>query len=45
MYILIQNLQKTRENLVFYFVLTVMEVTNKCQLLLENLQNRNVSRI
>jgi hypothetical protein len=34
-----------KTDLLFYFVLTVMEVTNKCRLLSENLQNRDVSRM
>jgi hypothetical protein len=45
MYILIQDLRKTREKLLFYFALTVMEVTIKCRLLSENLRYRDVSRI
>jgi hypothetical protein len=34
-----------KTDLLFYFVLTVMEVTNKCRLLSEILQNRDVSRM
>jgi hypothetical protein len=34
-----------KTDLLFYFVLTVMEVTNMCRLLLENIQNRDVSRM
>jgi hypothetical protein len=45
MCILIQDLRKTREKLPLYFVLTVMEGTNKCRLLSGNLRNRDVSRI
>jgi hypothetical protein len=34
-----------KTDLLFYFVLTVMEVTKKCRLLSESPQNRDVSRM
>jgi hypothetical protein len=37
-----RNLALKGEYLLFYFVLTVMEVTNKCHLLSENLRSRDV---
>jgi hypothetical protein len=34
-----------KTDLLFYFMLTVLEVTNKCRFLSENLRNRDVSRM